>query len=48
MPIWASSAAMIRSAHSAMSLPPPTHQPWTWAMTGLGVRHMLMKLWVGP
>ena len=21
-----------------MSLPPPTHQPWTWAITGLGQR----------
>ena len=35
------------SAHSAISLPPPTHQPWIWAMTGLGVRHIDMNCWVG-
>ena len=38
----------MRSAHSAMSLPPPTHQPWTWAITGFGERHVLMKRSVGP
>ena len=48
VPIWASSEAMTRSAHRAMSLPPPTHQPWTWAITGFGVRQMLMNFWVGP
>ncbi len=35
------------SAHSAVSLPPPTHQPCTWAITGFGARHMLMNFWVG-
>ena len=30
-----------RSAHSAMSLPPPTHQPCTCAITGFGMRQML-------
>lgn len=35
------------SAHKAISLPPPTHQPCTWAMTGLGVRHIAMNCWVG-
>ena len=41
VPITASSEATIRSAPSAKSLPPPTHQPWTWAITGLGQRQML-------
>ncbi len=44
----ASSLAMTRSAHSARSLPPPTHQPWTWAMTGLGERHRLMNRGTTP
>ena len=47
MPIWASSEAITRSAQSAKSLPPPTHQPWTWAITGFGARHTLMSFWVG-
>src|SRR5262249_11735039 len=37
---------MTRSAHSAVSLPPPTHQPCTCAMTGFGARHMLMNFCV--
>ena len=44
----ASSLAITRSAHSAMSLPPPTHQPWTWAITGFGERQMLMNLGTAP
>ena len=44
----ASSLAITRSAHSAMSLPPPTHQPWTWAITGLGERHRLMNRGTAP
>ena len=47
VPICASSLAMTRSAHSAVSLPPPRHQPWTWAMTGFGDRHMDMNFCVG-
>ena len=43
----ASSLATTRSAHRAKSLPPPTHQPCTWAITGLGVRHTLISCWVG-
>ena len=43
----ASSEAMTRSPHSAVSLPPPTHQPWTCTITGLGERHMLMNCCVG-
>ena len=35
------------SAHSAMSEPPPTHQPCTCAMTGLGLLQMLMKSGTG-
>ena len=48
MPIRASSLAITRSAHSAMSLPPPTHQPCTWAITGFGARHRLMNFGTGP
>src|SRR6266540_6622672 len=48
LPIRASSEAITRSAHNAMSLPPPTHQPCTWAITGFGERHMLMNLGTGP
>ena len=44
----ASSLATTRSAHSARSLPPPTHQPWTWAIVGLGARHRLMNRGTGP
>ncbi len=44
----ASSLAMTRSAHSAMSLPPPTHQPCTWAITGFGARHRLMNFGTAP
>ncbi len=47
MPITASSLATTRSAHSAKSLPPPTHQPCTWAMTGFGQRQMLANFCVG-
>ena len=47
MPIRASSLAITRSAQSAKSLPPPTHQPWTWAITGFGERQTLMNFWVG-
>ena len=36
----ASSEAITMSADSALSLPPPTHQPCTWAMTGLRDRHI--------
>ena len=43
----ASSEAITRSAHSAKSDPPPTHQPWTWAITGLGQRQTLISFWVG-
>ena len=42
VPMRASSEAMTMSAHSAVSLPPPRHQPWTWAMTGFGERHRAM------
>ena len=31
-----------------MSLPPPTHQPCTWAITGFGARHRLMNFGTGP
>ena len=48
VPMRASSLAITRSAHSAMSLPPPTHQPCTWAITGFGVRQMLMNFGIGP
>ena len=48
VPMRASSLATTRSAHSAMSLPPPTHQPCTWAITGFGERHRLMNLGTGP
>jgi hypothetical protein len=34
-----SSAQTMRSEHSAKSVPPATHAPWTWATTGLGERH---------
>ena len=44
----ASSLMITRSAQSAMSLPPPTHQPCTWAITGLGARQMLMNFGIGP
>ena len=47
VPITASSLAITRSAQSAKSLPPPTHQPCTWAITGLGARQTLMNFWVG-
>ena len=47
MPICASSQAITRSAQSAKSLPPPTHQPWTCAITGFGERQTLMSFWVG-
>ena len=43
----ASSLATTRSAQSAKSLPPPTHQPWTWAITGFGQRQTLMSFCVG-
>jgi hypothetical protein len=39
----ASSAITSRSQHSAMSLPPATAAPCTWAMVGLALRHRLMK-----
>ena len=44
----ASSEAITRSAQRAMSLPPPTHQPCTWAITGFGERQILMNLGTGP
>ncbi len=47
MPIRASSLAITRSAQSAKSLPPPTHQPCTWAITGFGERQTLISFWVG-
>ena len=47
VPIRASSEAITMSAPSAISLPPPMHQPWICAITGLGLRHMLMNFWVG-
>ena len=47
MPICASSEAITRSAQSAKSLPPPTHQPCTWAITGLGERQTLISFCVG-
>ena len=31
-----------------MSLPPPTHQPWTWTITGFSVFQMLISFGVGP
>ena len=31
-----------------MSVPPPTHQPCTCAITGLGERHRLMNFGTGP
>ena len=37
-----SSEQTIRSEHSAKSVPPATHAPWTCAMTGLGERHSAM------
>ena len=43
----ASSLAITRSAQSAKSLPPPTHQPCTWAITGFGARQTLISFWVG-
>ena len=43
----ASSDAITMSAPSAKSLPPPTHQPCTWAITGLGARQMLNSFCVG-
>ena len=43
----ASSLAITRSAESAKSLPPPTHQPCTWAITGFGQRQTLSSFWVG-
>ena len=43
----ASSLAITRSAQSAKSLPPPTHQPWTCAITGFGERQTLMNFCVG-
>ena len=30
-----------------MSLPPPTHQPCTWTITGFGARHRLMNFGTG-
>ncbi len=48
MPITASSLATTRSAHSARSLPPPTHQPCTCAIVGLSVRQRLMNFGTGP
>ena len=47
VPMTASSEAITRSAESAKSLPPPTHQPCTWAITGLGVRQIDSSFWVG-
>ncbi len=47
MPICASSLAITRSAQSAKSLPPPTHQPCTCAITGLGERQTLISFCVG-
>ena len=44
----ASSDAITRSAHRAKSLPPPTHQPCTWAITGLCERHTLMNRGTAP
>ena len=38
-PVWPSTAfsdAMTRSHHSASSWPPPMHQPFTIAITGIG------------
>jgi hypothetical protein len=43
----ASSLAITRSAQRAKSLPPPTHQPWTCAITGFGERQIAMNFWVG-
>ena len=36
------------SAHSAISLPPPTHQPCTCAITGFGLRHSDMNRGTQP
>ena len=47
VPIRASSLAITRSAQSAKSLPPPTHQPCTCAITGFGERQTLMNFCVG-
>ena len=47
VPIRASSEAITRSALKAKSLPPPTHQPCTWAITGLCVRQTLRNFWFG-
>ena len=44
----ASSDAITMSAQSAISLPPPTHQPCTWAITGFGLRHSDMKRGTQP
>jgi hypothetical protein len=38
---------MTMSAHSAMSDPPPTHQPCTWVITGLRLRQRLMNFGTG-
>ena len=43
----ASSEAMTMSADKALSDPPPTHQPWICAITGLGDRHMEKNCCVG-
>src|SRR3990172_3793878 len=39
----ASYAMKMRSEQSARSVPPPTHQPCTWAITGLRDSHSDMK-----
>src|SRR5581483_7936662 len=48
VPMRASSEATTMSAQSDISLPPPTHQPWIWAMTGLGLRHSDMNFGTQP
>ena len=48
VPICASSLMITISAQSAISLPPPTAQPCTCAITGFGVRHRLMNLGTQP
>jgi hypothetical protein len=48
VPMRASSEAITRSAQSARSLPPPTHQPWIWQITGFGERQRLMNFGIGP
>ena len=48
VPICASSLMITMSAQSAISLPPPTAQPCTCAITGFGVRHRLMNLGTQP